>query len=177
MEDNLHELGWKYGWDPMWVGFHAIYGGDGKYSSSCFRLSFDIGLLRLCLDFASSCCLAGLQCCLAQGCSRSRIPTSSSGKERLFGLNFLIKSFWPSYLLQLQRSFCLELGCVAGCSKGGSHGVISGLVFQWRGSLSIGGLARRAPGHIFRYLASCQPSTIPHSAVTILNCIFFCGSC
>ena len=35
-------------------------------------------------------------------------------------LHFLISAFWPSYLLQLQRSFYLDLGCVAACSEGGS---------------------------------------------------------
>ena len=35
-------------------------------------------------------------------------------------LHFLILEFWPSYLLQLHHSFRLELGCIAGCSKGGS---------------------------------------------------------
>ena len=136
---------------------------------------FKLGLLfsLVCWDFASSCCFAGLQCCLAQGCSRSGIPTSSLGKERFFGKNFLILTFWKSYLLQLQHSFCLELGCVAGCSKGGSLRVIYGLVFQWRGCLSIGGLARRTLGNILTSLTSGQPFSIPHSVVSILNCDIF----
>ena len=133
---------------------------------------FMLGLLfsLVFLDFSSSCYLAGLQCCLAQWCSRSGIPTSSSGKERLFGLNFLIIGFFPSYLLQLQCSFCLELGCVGGCSKGGSLRVISGLLFQWKACLSIGGSVRRTPRNIFIYLASGKPSTIPHNAILVYEC-------
>ena len=134
-------------------------------------------LILVYLDFAFLCCLAGLLCCLAQGCSWSGIPTSSSGKERFFGLHFLIPKFWPSYLLKLQCCFFLELGCVLGCNKGRSHRAISELVFQWRGSLSIGGSERRARGNIFTSLASSQPSTIPHSAVTFLNCVIFWGNC
>ena len=120
--------------------------------------------MLVCLDFASFCCLAGLLCCLAQGCSWSGIPTSSSKRERFILLHFLIPGIYPSYLLQLQCSFYLELGCVVGCSKGGSHRAIYGLIFHCRGSLSIGGSIRRALGNIYIILASGQPSTIPHSA-------------
>ena len=92
-------------------------------------------------------------------------------------LHFLIPTFWPSYLLQLHRSFCSELGCVAGCSKGGSLWVISRLVFQWRSYLSIGGSVRRNPRHIFISFASGQPPTIPQSVVSVQICVIFRGSC
>ena len=61
-----------------------------------FMHVLDYLLILVSLDFASSCCLAGFQCCLAQGCSWSGIPTSSFVKERLFEMNFLILKFFPS---------------------------------------------------------------------------------
>lgn len=36
VEDNLHELDGKYGWDPMWRGSHAIYGRDSNHCYSFF---------------------------------------------------------------------------------------------------------------------------------------------
>ena len=40
-----------------------------------FAIHFlDYHLIFFCLDLASSCYLAGLQCCLAQGCSQAGIP-------------------------------------------------------------------------------------------------------
>ena len=138
-----------------------------------FILSCDIGMFRLCFlsMFSRVAMLFSTRVFLI------RIHTSSLGKERFFELHFLIPAFYPSYLLQLQRIFCLEMGCVAGCSKGGSHWAISGLVFQWRGSQSMGGSTRRDPGNIFTYLASGRPSTIPHSTITFLNCVIFGGNC
>ena len=59
VEDNVHELGGKCGLDPMRRGSIAIYGEGGSLCYSCY----DILLFGLLIILASSCCLAGLQCC------------------------------------------------------------------------------------------------------------------
>ena len=91
----------------------------------------------------------------------------------VFELHFLILEFFPSYLLQIQRSFCWELGCAAGCSKGGSLWAISGLVFQWRYSLSIKGLAKEAPRLMFTYWHWAKASFHLYNVVSCRNYIIF----
>ena len=48
----------------QWGEFHLLH----KERMEAFVMdAFDYHLILVCLDLASSCCLAGLQCCLAQG--------------------------------------------------------------------------------------------------------------
>ena len=130
-------------------------------------------LILVCLDFASFSCLAGFVVLFSTRVFLIRNPYLILKEGEVHWTTFPHYTVHAKLPPSTTMHFFLGLGCVAGYSKGGSHRAISGLVFQWRVSLSIGGSVRRDPGHIFSSLASGQSSTIPHSAITILNCVIF----
>ena len=111
------------------------------------------------------------------GCSQSGIPTLSL--RGLLGEYWSITSayleFWPRFILQLQRSFCRILCCVAGCCSGGLRNPLSELVFHRRWDSFYWQINKEGFWENFRYLALGQPSII-YSVVSISNCVILEGS-
>ena len=118
MEDKLHWPGGTYGWDPLWRGEIHIYGeGDNHCIHSWIIICF--GLLRLCFLLLFSTRVFSVE-----------NPYLILREGEVLELHFLISKFCPSYLLQLQCSFYLELGCVVGAAKEDLFESFLGLFFN-----------------------------------------------